>query len=703
MLVSWNWLKQYVPLTVPVEEFELRLMLAGLNHEETKPVGGDFAVDLEITSNRPDCLGHIGIAREAAVVFDTPLTIPDPRPAQSKTSVSDLTKITLECPALCYRYTARVISGVKVKPSPAWMVDRLATIGIAAINNIVDITNYVLMECGQPLHAFDFQKLDGREIIVREARKGEKFEAINHKAYELEAGMCVIADRTRPVALGGVMGGADTEVGLATTDVLIEAAEFDPMSIRTTARKLVLHSDSSYRFERGLDPEGVDWASRRCCELILELAGGQLAAGVIDVGRQRPAREPVVLRLSQLKRILGIEINAQEVERILAALGNQVVPPDPSRARQEADTAAIAPQPQPLPNGRGSETITVIPPTWRRDLTREIDLVEEVARIHGYDAIPEDVSVPMATSSRTQRDRVLGKVREALVAAGLDEAMTISVVEEAQSEAFSPWTDAPPLIASTPVLRGADRLRRSLIPSLLGARRTNEAIGNPRIELFEIAKVYLAQGAAAATGSSGLPEESLLLTITSGGDYSALKGIVESVVARLNPSAQVEAVDYKHPLFKPGVASQLRLDGKRLGFLGQLSPAGQKQFELREPATVAEVQIASLEAIAELVPRSSELSTYPAVSRDLNLVVEERVCWADLLATVESSAGPDLESVEYRDTYRDAKRLGESKKSQLFTVTLRRKDGTLTSTEADAVRDKIVAACAAAHAASLRA
>jgi phenylalanyl-tRNA synthetase beta chain len=692
MLVSWNWLKQYVPLTVPVEEFERRLMLAGLNHEETNQVGGDFAVDLEITSNRPDCLGHIGIAREAAVVFDTPLTIPDPRPAESKTSVTELTKVTLDCPTLCYRYTARVIRGVKVKPSPAWMVDRLATIGIAAINNIVDITNYVLMECGQPLHAFDFQKLDGREIIVRESRKGEKFEAINHKNYELEAGMCVIADRTRPVALGGVMGGADTEVGLASTDVLIESAEFDPMSIRTTARKLVLHSDSSYRFERGLDPEGVDWASRRCCELILQLAGGELAAGVIDVGRQPPSRDPVVLRLSQLKRILGIEIDAKEVERILTALGNKSVKAD-------------------------AKTIEVIPPTWRRDLTREIDLVEEVARIHGYDAIPEDVSVPMATSSRTQRDRVLGKIREALISAGLDEAMTISVVEEAPSEAFSPWTDSPPLIASTPVLRGADRLRRSLIPSLLQARRTNEAIGNPRIELFEIAKVYLAQGAAAATQgaataiqgaataiqSSGLPEESLLLTITSGSDYAALKGVVESVVARLNPAATIEAVDFKHPLFKPGVASELRIGGKRFGYLGQLSPAGQKQFELREPTTVAEVQISSLEEIAELIPRSGELSPYPAVSRDLNLVVDEKIRWADLLATVTSSAGTDLETVEYRDTYRDPKRLGESKKSQLFTVTLRRKTGTLTSAEADTVRDKIVAACAAAHAATLRA
>ncbi len=214
MIVSWNWLKQLVPglEKFSVEEVERRLMMAGLNHEETTPIGDDLAIDLEVTSNRPDCLGHIGVAREAAVLFDLPLKAGDPKPKEGKTSAAELTKVTIQSPALCPRYTARIVRGVKVKPSPKWLVDRLATLGIAAINNVADITNLVLMENGQPLHAFDFKKLDGGEIIVREARKGEKFEAINHKAYELEPGMCVIADRRRPVAIGGVMGGAETEV-----------------------------------------------------------------------------------------------------------------------------------------------------------------------------------------------------------------------------------------------------------------------------------------------------------------------------------------------------------------------------------------------------------------------------------------------------------------------------------------------------------
>ncbi|HTQ38679.1 MAG TPA: phenylalanine--tRNA ligase subunit beta [Pirellulales bacterium] len=679
MIVSWNWLKQYVPLAMPPEEFERRLMLAGLNHEETKPVGNDLVIDVEITSNRPDCLGHIGIAREAAVLFGVPLSIPNPQPPQGKTGIAGLTTVKLECPALCYRYTARLIRGVKVQASPSWLVGSLNTLGIAPINNVVDVTNFVLMECGQPLHAFDFQKLEGREIIVREARKGERLEAINHKTYELEPGMCVIADRTRAVGLGGVMGGANSEVTSSTTDVLIEAAEFDPLSIRNTARKLSLHSDSSYRFERGLDPEGVDWASRRCCELILQTAGGELAAGVIDVGRKPTEREPIVLRLGQLKHILGIEIDTTEVRRILTALGNREEP----RAKNLG------------PGTPQEDHLKVSPPSWRRDLTREIDLVEEVARIHGYDAIPEDVNVPMAASHRTERDRVLAKVRETLVAAGVDEAMTISLVEPAAAEAFSPWTAAPPLVSTTPVLRRADRLRRSLIPSLLEARRHNEGLGNPRVELFEIARIYLPK-------NQSLPDEQLMLGMTSGGDFFTVKGIVERIISRLNPATVLDVSDCKHDLFLPGQAVELRVGGERIGYLGEVSPGALKKFELREATTVAEVQIAALERIAKLVPQATELSPYPAVTRDLNLVVDERVRWADLAATVRKTAGSELESVEYRDTYRDSQRLGQGKKSQLLTIALRRKDGTLTNPEADTVRDQIVAACAQLHGATLR-
>ena len=290
MLVSWNWLKEYVDLTMTPDELVGRLSMAGLNHEETRPVAGDLVIDLEVTSNRPDCLGHIGVAREIAVLWQQPLRVPRPQlPPAGGPPVQELTRVSIRCPELCFQYTARVIQGLRIGPSPAWLADRLQAVGIDTINNVVDITNYVMFECGQPLHAFDFAKLQGPEIIVREALPGERFTAINHKVYDLQPGTCVIADAERAVALGGVMGGAETEIAENTTSLLIEAADFAPISIRGTARKLVLHSPSSYRFERSVDPLGIDWASRRCCELILQTGRGPVGRGSDRGGPAGPA------------------------------------------------------------------------------------------------------------------------------------------------------------------------------------------------------------------------------------------------------------------------------------------------------------------------------------------------------------------------------------------------------------------------------
>ncbi len=669
MIVSWNWLKDYVALDADPAEVEMRLMMAGLNHEGTETVADDLAIDLEVTSNRPDCLGHVGVAREAAVLFGKSLTVPDPQPTEVAASINDLVKVRIDCPELCYRYTARVIRGVKIGPSPAWLSDRLRTIGIASVNNVVDITNYVLMECGQPLHAFDLAKLNGPEIIVREAAKDEQFVAIDHKTYALEPGMCVIADASRAVALGGVMGGAESEVSDATVDLLIESAEFAPVSIRGTARKLNLHSPSSYRFERGLDPEGIDWASRRCCELILDLAGGELATGVIDVGRDQAERQPVVLRMSQLQRVLGIEVPAKEVQRILTALGNEQVSAD-------------------------NDSVTVIPPTWRRDLTREIDLVEEVARIHGYDKIPEDAAVPMCPSSRTDADRVLGKVRQILTAAGFDEALTASVVTEKWTKAFSPWTAGQPLKSYTPTLKGADRLRLSLVPSLLDVRRMNESVSNPVIELFETAKVYL-------PSTDELPIEQRTIAISSGEGYLRLKGVVEGLVTALNLACRVEVYATSQTLLDADRSCELRVGDRVLGVLGELTPAALKSFKLRGATTIAELNIETLEAIAELIPQHVPQSAFPAMSRDMNMIVDESLRWADLCDTVRESGGELLEDVSYQDVYRDTDRDGAGKKRLLFSITIRSSETTLTNEQADEIRDRIVAACVKNHAAAL--
>ncbi len=618
MLVSWNWLKQYVTLDMPIEELERRLMMAGLNHESTEEIGGDLAVDLEVTSNRPDCLGHIGIAREIAVLWGKQLKIPAARPTEGKTPVEQLTSVQIDCPDLCFRYIARLIQGVKIAPSPDWMARRLETIGLTPINNVVDASNYVLTECGQPLHTFDYLKLKGRKIIVRRPLPGETIKAIDHKTYELAPDMCIIADAEDPVAIGGVMGGATTEVCAKTTDILIEAAQFDPVSIRNTARRLNLHSDSSYRFERRVDPEGLDWASRRCCELILELGGGELASGAIDVGQSPPQREPIVLRFSQLKRILGIDVPPQRVREILLALGNVEATDNKDWSSRAQKTSLIS---------SAGESITVIPPSWRRDLTREADLIEEVGRIHGYEQIPEDAAVPMAPLTRTREDRVLAKIRGVLTAAGIDEALTLSVLDEKSSAAFSPWTTAAPLRTLLPVIRGADRLRRSLIPSLLAARRTNEALSNPEIELFEIARIYLPR-------QDELPDEDLMLGITSGQDLLFVKGVIEALIEALKCKLPLESTNVDVALLDHQQSCQLHLGGKLLGYVGKLLHEGQKQFDLRDPTTVAEIKIAPLVEAANLMPSSTSLPAYPAVARDINLVVDEAVRWSDVAATV---------------------------------------------------------------------
>ncbi len=482
----------------------------------------------------------------------------------------------------------------------------------------------------------------------------------------------MIADAERVVGVGGVMGGADTEVTESTRDVLLEAAAFDPMSIRTTARRLNLHSPSSFRFERGLDPDGVDWASRRACQLIQELASGTIATGVIDVGEQPKRREPVVLRLSQLPRVLGIDIPREQVHKILEALGNKTV-------RDEAGV------------------IEVEPPNWRADLSREIDLVEEVARIHGYDEIPEDVSVPMAASARLREDQVLDRIRQVLVSAGFDEALTLSVVEEELSSAYSPWTDAAPLVTQMPILRRADRLRRSLVPSLLAARRTNETLSNSVIELFELAHVYLPQPGT-------LPDETRVLAMTSGQDFLHVKGVIEGIIARLNPAAMLHIKQAPATgLLDPAKSCELRLDGELLGYLGEVSAAGLRQFELRGPTTVAELKMAVLDKAANLVPQYHAQPVFPAIDRDLNLVVDESVPWSAIATAVRAAGGDFLESLSYQDTYRDPERLGAAKKSVLLSIRLRDPSGTLAGQQADTIRDEIVARCGREVGAQLRA
>ena len=682
MIVSWDWLKQFVGLQVAPEELEDRLTSCGLNHEGSRKVGTDLAIDLEVTSNRPDCLGHLGIAREIAVLYDLPLKVPVADPETGPPISAGEARVELQAGDLCSRYTARVIRGVKVGPSPEWLVNRLRTIyqfkqgtSWEPVNNVVDISNYVLLESGQPLHAFDLSRVEGRKIVVRRAEDGEQLVAINHKTYALDGEMCVIADQKRPIALGGVMGGADTEVSEATTDLLVESAMFAPLSIRSTARKLALFSDSSYRFERGPDPGGVDFASQRCCELILQLAGGELAEGAIDLGSHPAPRKPIVLRLSEIERILGIVIPAAQVERILVALGNMLT-------------------------DKNVDQLTVIPPSWRRDLSREIDLIEEVARIDGYENIPEDRQVPICASNRSREDRVTERVHHTLVASGFDEVITPSAVDVQMASLFTLWSKQNPLQSKVPMLRGANQLRISLVPSLLNVRRTNEKVGVEQIEIFELASIYLANS---EVERETWHAERKLLGLCSGRGFFELKGVVEALLLKLGIDSPLELSDCADPFFRSGYAADLQLKSERLGFIGEVSDAARKTIGLRGPTFVAEICFARLLSGAVLTPSARSLSPYPTVDRDFNFEVEERVRWADFSATVQQAAGEYLESIEHLETYRDKDRLGAGRKSLVLKVVLRKSDGTLTGEEAEKISAQIDAACHKSHGASLRA
>ncbi|MEX1230723.1 MAG: phenylalanine--tRNA ligase subunit beta [Planctomycetaceae bacterium] len=677
MIVSWNWLKQYIDITEDVAVVADRLTMSGLNLEEYHDVGNDLAIDLEVTSNRADCLGHLGIAREVGALFGRPLKKPAAQPQDKGGAVNDLTSVAIECPEFCPRYIARVIKGVKIGPSPAWLVERLETVGLTSINNIVDITNYVLMECGQPLHAFDYDKLNEHRIVVRRAKPGEKIMAINQKEYSLDESMCVIADADRPVAIGGVMGGLATEIGSGTVNVLIEAAEFTPLSIRSTARKLNLHSDSSYRFERGVDPAGIDWASRRCCELIFEIAGGELCSGSISTGRTEQdaqQRQSIMLRFAQFKRVLGIEIPTDEVLHILKALG----------AVQQGPVA--------------DDRVEFLPPTWRRDLTREIDLIEEAARIYGYHHIPEDVDVPLTISARPLRDRVLERVRHVLTAAGAYEAVTLTFISADQAKLFTPRGEIPALSVDHSSRRHENVLRPTLIPSLLHCLRDNQRQGSHGVQLFETARVYL-------SADRRQPErvtEPFMLGFVSGKSFGEVKGILNAVVQSVHRAKTIDVRRSSIPQFADEKGAELLIDGQLWGWMGELSREAAESVDLKETVTVAEVDFSLLESLAELHPTYVPLATFPSISRDLNFILDPGVTWEQLSATVASAAGPFREAVAFGGQYRGPQ-IPAGKKSYVVNITYRAADRTLTSEEIDAAQGAVVSACTRQWGAVLRA
>ena len=663
MIISHNWLNEYVDASMSRDDLTHRLTMSGLNLEGTETVGDDTAIDLEVTSNRPDCLGHIGVAREVAVLFGKQLALPAVETTSTSEKTADATSVDIECLDLCPQYIARVIQGVKVGPSPDWMQRRLQTLGLTPVNNVVDITNYVLMECGQPLHTFDFDKLVEGRIVVRRARKGETIEAIDHKTYELTEDMCVIADARNPVAIGGVMGGAATEISEGTVNLLVETANFAPLSIRGTARRLSLFSDSSFRFERGVDEQQLLWASDRCCQLILELAGGELLDGPVIAGEIPDwSPEPVTLRFDQIRRLLGVDISPEECVRILTDLGLKTT------------------------GGKETDSACFTPPSWRRDLTRQCDLIEEVGRIHGYEQVPENAEMPVVATHETPRETVLGRAADVLTGAGFFEALTMSFVPRETFDLFTPRPGAEPLSVEHSSRKQENILRQSLIPSLLVCRRENERQGTFGARLYEIADVYL----AATPDVPGT--QPTMLSLVSGGSFTELRGVIDAVARAVNTSLSVAVRSADVPQFAEGRGAELLLNDRPWGWIGELDRSVTDRLDLRDAVTACEVDLQPLIDALERSPQFAPLPQYPAIERDLNFVLDDAVTWDELSQTVRSAAGPLLDEVAFVDQYR-GKQIPAGKKSYVLSVAYRSPERTLTGEEVDQAQSDVVATC----------
>ena len=670
MNVSYRWLKDYVQTDLSAEEAARRLSAIGLNVEGLEPLpDGDARLAVEVTSNRPDCLGHVGVARELAAALGTRITLPDATYEESGEPCANLCQADVAEPDLCPLYTARVVRGVKVGPSPPWLRQRLEAVGVRPVNNIVDVTNYVMMECGQPLHAFDYAALAEHRIVVRRARAGERFIAIDHTEHTLSSDRLVIADARRAVALAGVMGGADTEISDSTRDILLEAAVFDPLSIRTTARALGLASESSYRFERRVDPHGTDWASRRACQLILQTAGGRAARGVCAAGKPLPPMRELALRVGRIETVLGLAVPAAAAAEILHRLELEVL---------EAT----------------AEAVRVRVPSFRPDLQREIDLVEEVARHHGYEKVPERPRIRVSYTPPSRAQRVRQAVAEVLTGAGYFEAVSFSftTAEKAGRLAWTKAVGGPLALRGTPLV-----LRQSVLVGLLDALRVNRSAGEERPRLFEIARRFVPKGEA-------LPQEDTMLALAAMDDLAGVKGAVEAVLARLRVGGRVRFTKGEAcaaPDLEPEESAEVLLDGGPLGVLGRLAPAAAEAFGLDDPPTVAELIYDRLIEAAALEPRYRPLPEYPAIVRDLALVLDDAVPWESVEAAARAAAVAELESVRPREVYR-GEQVPAGKKSLVVRLVLRRADDTLRHEDADAMQAQVLASLQERVGAALR-
>jgi phenylalanyl-tRNA synthetase beta chain len=676
MLLSYNWLRDLTGTRLSPEEIRERLTNVGLAIDAVEQRGDDFVLDVEVPSNRGDCLSHVGLAREVAVIEKSQVSSPKSQVSKTGGKTSDLSSVEILDPDLCPRYAARIVRGARIAPSPEWLTTKLEAIGQRPINNVADITNYVLHEMGQPLHAFDLAKLEEKRIVVRRARRGETIKTLDGVERKLDEQMLVIADAKRAVAVAGVMGGEDSEISNTTTDILIESAYFNPASVRRTAKLLGLNTEASHRFERGIDPEGVIRAQERCVGLICELAGGTATEDALDVYPQPFKARDATLRPPRVEAITSLRVETEEMRRILTALGFEL---------KEQDGASLR--------------FTV--PSWRHDVTIEEDLVEEVARHTGYDQI--QTALPSASSageyhSTESRKRAL---RLLLAARSYDEAIGFSFIERTDDFEVLPAlsaTGGASVVLTNPIIEEASQMRQTLLPGLLKSVQHNINHGNRNVCLFEIGRVFAAQQ------QRELPtEREALALVATGGvmledraesdrelDFYDLKGALEASIEAINlPPLDFAASEPKH--LRAGQAAVIRMGSSTVGSIGRLSEAVAGEYKLRQPVFVAEVDLTALLELKELPVLYSPLPRFPSIVRDVSLLVARKFTARELIRAVSEQQPRHFVKTEFVGTYEGAG-IPDDKRSVTIRIEYRADDGTLRDEEVDEIHWPVIEA-----------
>jgi phenylalanyl-tRNA synthetase beta chain len=662
MKVLLSWVREFVDVKESAEDIGTLMSVRGLPLEGLERYGDDVVMDFEVTANRPDCLSMIGIAREVATAYNVPLKIADLEVRATGTAENTI-PVTIDDPELCGRYVAAAAT-VTVGPSPKWLQDRLTACGIRPISNVVDVTNYVLLELGQPMHAFDLDKLAGPAIVVRRARAGESLKTLDGKMRALTTDMLVIADAERPQAIGGVMGGAESEVSSATTRIVFEAAWFQPSSVRATGKKLGLKTEASTRFERGMDQTAPARAMVRACALLEQINAGKSSGRVVDVYPKVSVKQ-VKLERRQIPALLGMDVPSADVERILESLGFEIA--------------------------NDSKGWSVTAPGWRIDIHRQVDLIEEVGRHYGFEHLPTTFpgvqQAPPPSDPRIARDR---HHRTAALGMGFSEAITFAFIESAAAEPF--MIGGAPVALANPLSEKFVVMRPSLIPGLIDAVSHNRRHGRRDVRLFEIGTRFSATGESRGIGLAwtGLATADHWSGERRDVDFSDIKGVVEQLAASslVVPTFTEATAAY----FVPGRAANILVNGRVVGTFGQLDSAVAERRDLPagDAVYVAEIDLDALTAEAPTETlRAAAPPKYPAVVRDVSILVDDTLSAETVRGTIRSAAPVTLIQVREFDRYQ-GKGVPDGKVSLSFRLTFQSAERTLTDEEVQAGMQKII-------------